>query len=671
MQRLPVRSWRQPARPHFYWQGTLIVLPALLLAATGLHALRQDRALAQHQAAEEAGRLAGELAERWPREVLAPGLPDGSGLEKWRAAPGAAADDPIVRLDRGAVPSVGCFVGEEGRMLYPEMLGAAPEAVPLDAEELTPEQRREWSALLAGWNDPTKTPPIADRLAAFTALKPPPRFAAVAQMRTAAIQARAGLESEPVLLLRAAIEQAGEAPGESGYPLRLFAELQMLPLLPERQRGPAADALCGGAVVRASRLAPALLERAGETAPSARAWQPVFAAHERARELWREVDASPRAPRIFVHGEEHVALAAPRPGGRWFLAVSPAQLRQAATLLSGVKPPHFGVSMSLGGTPLTESAAAEKPLARAERRIALAGGGELPLTVQVFLEKPDRFFAQQRARSVRFGALIAAAAAAVLAGFFAAWRAFRRQQLLSEMKTNFVSSVSHELRAPIASVRLMAEELDGGAAAGGEKLQQYHRFIVQECRRLSAVIENVLDFSRREQGREEFEFEPTDLARLVEESVALMRIYGAEKGLALRVEITGEPAPIEADGRALQRLLVNLLDNAIKHSPEQGAITVALDFTAAATATLSVEDHGPGIPREEHARIFERFYRLGSELRRETQGVGLGLSIVKHVAAVHGGRVLVRSEVGKGSRFSVELPRAQTARAVTGNGSRR
>jgi signal transduction histidine kinase len=130
------------------------------------------------------------------------------------------------------------------------------------------------------------------------------------------------------------------------------------------------------------------------------------------------------------------------------------------------------------------------------------------------------------------------------------------------------------------------------------------------------------------------------------------------------------------DGRAIQQALVNLIDNALKHSPGGSTVTIGLKFPepdavppvpgrSPVTASLPpsrrsiqlwVEDHGRGIPPEEHERIFERFYRCGSELRRETQGVGIGLSIVKHIVEAHGGRVLVRSAVGEGSRFSMELP---------------
>lgn len=287
--------------------------------------------------------------------------------------------------------------------------------------------------------------------------------------------------------------------------------------------------------------------------------------------------------------------------------------------------------------------------------------------LQIRLTDRNLLYARQRQLQYIFGSLIGVSAAAALVGFLAAYRAFRRQLALNELKSNFVSSVSHELRAPLASVRLMAENLATGKIPAAEKQHEYYKFIVQECRRLSSLIENVLDFSRIEQGRKQYELEPTDLAALVRTTVQLMEPYAAEKGIALRLEGTNQPtlASLEArvDGRAIQQALVNLLDNAIKHSAAGQTVLVALEHPegpSGPVVRVSVADQGPGIPPAEQEKIFERFYRRGSELRRETQGIGIGLSLVKHILEAHGGRVTVHSEPGQGSRFTLEIPTHQS-----------
>jgi signal transduction histidine kinase len=324
----------------------------------------------------------------------------------------------------------------------------------------------------------------------------------------------------------------------------------------------------------------------------------------------------------------------------------------------------------------------------AHRSDLISFADRFPFAISVRLADPDLLYAKQRQRVWLFGGVILLAAGLAGAGAWQLQRHLAAQVRLNDLKSNFVSSVSHELRAPIASVRLMAESLERGKVHDEPKRNEYFRFIVQECRRLSSLIENVLDFSRIEQGRKQYEFEPTDIVALVGQTVKLMEPYAAEREVRLETSnIEHRTSNIEhnVDGRAIQQALVNLIDNAIKHSPRNEVVKVGLEVirrdelcesqispdqsgprvtrpsesalnSQPSTLNLSVTDHGPGIPAGEQEKIFERFYRLGSELRRETQGVGIGLSIVKHIVEAHGGRVNLESEPGKGSRFVIELP---------------
>lgn len=287
------------------------------------------------------------------------------------------------------------------------------------------------------------------------------------------------------------------------------------------------------------------------------------------------------------------------------------------------------------------------------------------IEARVYLTQPAVLYRHQRVRRFWFGGLIATCAVAALVGLVSSWRAFKRQQRLNELKSNFVSSVSHELRTPVASVRLLVEGLESGRISGAAKQKEYLHLMGQECRRLSGLIDNILDFSRIDDGRKQFEFSPTDVEALVSETAKIIEPYATERKVSLTTTAAGVPpskpnTPI-LDGLAVRQALFNLLDNAIKHSTAGNTVTVGVDWTCAgigekSCVSIAVEDHGAGIPAEEHEKIFERFYRRGSELNRETQGIGIGLTIVKHIAEAHGGRVLVRSAVGQGSKFTMELP---------------
>jgi signal transduction histidine kinase len=285
------------------------------------------------------------------------------------------------------------------------------------------------------------------------------------------------------------------------------------------------------------------------------------------------------------------------------------------------------------------------------------------IRVRVFLTDSEALFANQRLRSWLFAGFLLAATGTSALGVRNTVRTIREQTTLAEQKANFVSSVSHELRAPIASVRLLAESLERGAAGAPERQKEYHQLIVGECRRLTALVENVLDVTRIDQGRSAFDFEPTDLPRLTREAVRLMTPLAAEARTQLRCEIealqncdTPLPTP-NLDGNSLLRALLNLIDNAIKHSPPGSQVCLRLQILSSPPrARWMVEDQGPGVPIAEREKIFDRFHRLGSELRRETPGVGLGLAIVRHTAEAHHGKVWVEDAPDRGSRFILEIP---------------
>src|ERR1035437_9107837 len=163
--------------------------------------------------------------------------------------------------------------------------------------------------------------------------------------------------------------------------------------------------------------------------------------------------------------------------------------------------------------------------------------------LKFYLTSREQMLSNERRRAKLFGALIIGTAMTALVGLIAAWRAFLRQWQLNEMKSDFVSSVSHELRAPIASMRLMAENLERGKVQEPPRQKEYFSFIVQECRRLSSLIENILDFSRIEQGRKQYEFEPTNMVALTEQTMKLMEHGAADKDVRLELETGNNQQP--------------------------------------------------------------------------------------------------------------------------------
>jgi signal transduction histidine kinase len=248
-------------------------------------------------------------------------------------------------------------------------------------------------------------------------------------------------------------------------------------------------------------------------------------------------------------------------------------------------------------------------------------------------------------------------AAALIGGIVLALRAASRAVTLSEMKSEFVSNVSHELRTPLASIRIFAELLRLGRVDSQEKIREYGATIEAESRRLSRLIENILDFSRIESGRKTYRMVPSDLHEIVASTLRTFEMQIKEKGFRISL---ATPSPVAGllpvDPDAIGQAIHNLIDNAVKYSGGSREITVSLEEREG-EVVISVEDRGIGIPMEDQGRIFDRFHRVATGLVHEVKGSGLGLSIVDHIARVHQGRVTVDSAPGRGSVFSIHLPR--------------
>jgi len=251
--------------------------------------------------------------------------------------------------------------------------------------------------------------------------------------------------------------------------------------------------------------------------------------------------------------------------------------------------------------------------------------------------------------------------AGVLAGAIAlALSAAARSMQLSEMKTDFVSNVSHELRTPLASIRVFGELLRGGRVQSMEKVREYGAAIETESRRLSDLIDNVLDFARIESGQKAYQPVAADLKPLVTSILDGFQVRLHDSGHEVVLETPPGSLPaVEIDADALALALNNLLDNAVKYSGDSRRVFLRL-LSSPGSVIIEVEDHGIGIPEEEQAKIFERFHRVGTGSVHDVKGSGLGLAIVQHIMKAHHGRVVVESTPGRGSTFRLQFPVART-----------
>jgi two-component system phosphate regulon sensor histidine kinase PhoR len=251
--------------------------------------------------------------------------------------------------------------------------------------------------------------------------------------------------------------------------------------------------------------------------------------------------------------------------------------------------------------------------------------------------------------------LIPVSTVIIAVGLGVVWLSMRAERRASQLKSDFIANVSHELKTPLSLIRMFGELLATGKYKGEAMGREYAGIINREAERLSHLIDNVLDFARLERGKASYHFAEGRLEEVVERALDVFRHRLEKEKLRLRTEIESNLPAVRMDEGAMTLVLLNLVDNAVKYAGDGGEVSVRLRRVPGAVA-LSIADRGSGIGRDEQRRIFERFYRADNARARNVRGSGIGLALVKHIAEAHGGRVEVESAPGRGATFTVYVP---------------
>jgi signal transduction histidine kinase len=279
-------------------------------------------------------------------------------------------------------------------------------------------------------------------------------------------------------------------------------------------------------------------------------------------------------------------------------------------------------------------------------------------TVQLFNDAADD--ADWRGRRNLLLAGMAVLGALILAGGAFIGHTVSRELAVARLQSDFVSAVSHEFRTPLTTLCQLSEMLKRGRVTREESRSQYYALLHEESRRLHRLVESLLNFGRLESGKLQFRFEELDAAELLRHSSAEFAETQQARGYRFEVETAGSPM-IRADREMLGCVFWNLFENAVKYSPDSQTVWVNLS-SKGARVEIAVRDQGIGIPRGEQRRIFEKFVRGSAAQTKEIRGTGIGLAMARQIVRAHGGEITLESEPGKGSTFTVTLPKASHRR---------
>ena len=234
-------------------------------------------------------------------------------------------------------------------------------------------------------------------------------------------------------------------------------------------------------------------------------------------------------------------------------------------------------------------------------------------------------------------------------------RTIAHEMEVLKIKSDFVSSVSHEFKTPLSSIKALTERLSEGKVKDQDKIKQYYSVITQDTDKLSRLVGNILDFAKIEEGKMKYVFEETNIEEWLDQTIKYFRKENLQREITIHTLITADIPYLRIDKNALAQAVNNLLDNAIRSSTKKNEVEVIVKRDEN-HLKIEVKDYGIGIPHDELDRIFEKFYQGSNAIRLSTKGTGLGLTLVKHNIEAHGGEIYVESKLGLGSTFTISLP---------------
>lgn len=638
-----------------------VLLPVIVLVALTLRIVKQERELALKRAADERRQVAAEIGRDLTSRL--------DGLAREEAS--AIAEEPrrLARCDYLNPEVVLVARINDAQLILPWEAGSkAVTSMPLERDsDFSRVLRQAESAEFASKNFSL----AAERYRRAASSARFPAEEGYARLQRARALSKIKREQESLAEYEKILFLPPEVIDEYGIPLSFYA---FGPLLRTGSMYPQAIERIGRQLASATWLSPAglylirdLVQQIIASAPEASGTAARSGAEEHLGKILAQIQVMEQAlslkedfprlglePRLgpnLAKSESHWLTYGQKP---WLVGLSPAIPGEGGLLVAV----DFQTLSSALATDADYAAkyAADVELVAGLSADGMSLGSGLQGIQVAFAAGEGKLYPKQGSlqRLFYFLALVVVLSV-TLFGAYLLWRDIRREVLMAEMRSQFVSSVSHELKTPLTAIRMFAETLRLGRAKDPATQAEYLDTIVNESERLTRLLNNVLDFSKIEQGQRTYHPAPASLPETVQAAARAMEYPLKQQGFELDIQLDEGLPQVRVDRDAIEQAVLNLLSNAMKYSGDSRTIGLKVQREGD-RAVIQVVDKGVGIDTKDQEHIFEDFYRVPTRENLSLPGTGLGLSLVSHIAKAHGGTVMVESAPGRGSTFSIILP---------------